>query len=240
MLWDHGEQNMERNIVEEEKKMNLGCFNWWQKFISFFLIFGDISIFMQPKCFRFCDGWKLLDELNVICILAIRGCIVYSWCRELVIIVQDIRGVENRQNAQQRFAVMTICHSSTIIALPSTIKQCLDQRQKFTCHSSFFFCIPSLNPSSLDGEPISTESSHSKNTQLRCLCISVIELKNIEEGKKICSMVYFEGYAVGELIKKGLELPETDLQIWITELVWYVPSQWPILDALLHGCMEKG
>jgi hypothetical protein len=40
-----------------------------------------------------------------------RGCIVYSWCRELVIIVQDIRGVENWQNAQQRFAVMTICHS---------------------------------------------------------------------------------------------------------------------------------
>jgi hypothetical protein len=72
------------------------------------------------------------------------------------------------------------------------------------------------------------------------LCISVIELKNIEEGKKICSTVYFEGYAVWELIKKGLELPETDLQIWITELVWYVPSQWPILDALLHSCMEKG
>jgi hypothetical protein len=72
------------------------------------------------------------------------------------------------------------------------------------------------------------------------LCISVIELKNIEEGKQNCSMVYFEGYAVGKLIKKGLELPETDLQIWITELVWYVPSQWPILDALLHSCMEKG
>jgi hypothetical protein len=98
----------------------------------------------------------------------------------------------------------------------------------------------SVNTSSLDGEPISTEISHSKNTQLRCLCISVIELKNIEEGKKNCSTVYFEGYAVGKLIKKGLELPETDLQIWITELVWYVPSQWPILDALLHSRMEKG
>jgi hypothetical protein len=136
---------------------------------------------------------------------------------------------------------MTICHSSTIIALPSTVKQCLDQRQKFTkVIIPFFLHTQSVNPSSLDCEPISTEISHSKNTQLRCLCISVIELENIEEGKKICSTVYFEGYAVGKLIKKGLELPETDLQIWITELVWYVPSQWPILDALLHSCMEKG
>jgi hypothetical protein len=26
-LWDSGEQNMERKIVEQEKKMNLGCFD---------------------------------------------------------------------------------------------------------------------------------------------------------------------------------------------------------------------
>ncbi len=106
-----GSRTWRGTLWKREKKMNLGCFDCWQKFISFFLIFGDISIFMQPKCFRFCDGWKLLDELNVICILAIRGCIIYSWCRELVIIVQDTRGVENWHNVQQRFAVMTICHS---------------------------------------------------------------------------------------------------------------------------------
>jgi hypothetical protein len=57
MLWDSGEQNMERKTVEEEKKMNLGCFDCWQKFISFFLIFGDISIFMQPKVL-----WRAVAE----------------------------------------------------------------------------------------------------------------------------------------------------------------------------------
>jgi hypothetical protein len=28
MLWDSGEENTERKTVEEEKKMNLGCFDY--------------------------------------------------------------------------------------------------------------------------------------------------------------------------------------------------------------------
>jgi hypothetical protein len=70
---EHGEEDCGRGKKNEPRLLRL-----LTEVHHFFLIFGDISVFMQPKCFKFCDGWKLLDELNVICILAIRGCIVYS------------------------------------------------------------------------------------------------------------------------------------------------------------------
>ena len=49
---------------------------------------------------------------------------------------------------------------------------------------------------------------------------------------------HLERNAVWKLKEERLELPETDFQIGVTKLIWYVPSQRPILDTLLN-CRVK-
>lgn len=137
----------------------------------------------------------------------------YSWT------VYDI------QQTHQSSAVMSIGDSSTIVALPCQVEQCLHAKRII----GFKHLYQHTSAPSFEG-PLSCSHVHK-------LC-GQIDSTMFDSGHEFWSP-YLEWDAFRKLQKESLKLAHADLKIWVTELIWNIPAKRAKFHSFLDTCMKE-